>query len=90
MQHTVSASDSPEILTFPPFSAVHHDLPNPKGRDVVFSVCSEAPDVKYNSPSCFLRTTSCWFLVCLLEILGGNCPFLPKDVAYMAAGSILL
>lgn len=82
MQHTVSASDSPEIPTFSLFSAVH-DLPtpDPKWRDVVLPIRSEVYDVKYNSPSCFLRTTSCWFLVHVLEILGGNCPFLPKDVA---------
>lgn len=82
MQHTVSASDSPETPTFPLFSAVHNlPTPDPKWRDIVLPVCSEICDVKYNSPSCFLRTTSCWFLVCFLEILGGNCPFLPKDMA---------
>lgn len=80
MQHTVSASDSPEIPTFPPFSAVHRDFPtpDPKWRDVVFAVHSKLCDIKYNSPGCFLRTTSCCFLVCLLEVLGENCPFSPK------------
>lgn len=69
MQPTVSASDSPEIPAFPLFSALH-DLPapDPKWRDVVLLIHSEACDVKYNSPSCFSQN----YILLVLSPCPGN------------------